>query len=106
MKFCMLKISGSKTHDGQRMYESMIMEKGATTPWKRSFESQYQMMAVVNDILAHQKQDLDVRRFLSRIYEGEQYFFDVDPTERQARALGWVEQDEAQDTRSVVPSLS
>lgn len=106
MKFCMLKISGSKTNDGRRRYESTIMEQGASIPWKRTFESQYQMMAVINDILTRQKGDLDVRRFLSKIHEGEQYFFDLDLTEGQARSLGWAEQDEAQHSQTVMPGLS
>ena len=38
MKFSMFKISGLEQGDEGYAYESMIMEKGASTPWKNTIE--------------------------------------------------------------------
>lgn len=93
MKFCMPKISGLQTTDGRRKYEAMIMKHGASTPCKQNFARRCQMKAIVNNILAQQKRDLDVRRFL-RTFEGEHYFYGVEITEEQAKSLGWTEPEE------------
>jgi hypothetical protein len=89
MKFSMIKISGSKQRDGDYLYESMIMEMGASTPWRNTFESEFEMVSIMNDILARQKRDRDIRHVLSMVHGGEHYFFDLDLTEKQAEALGW-----------------
>jgi hypothetical protein len=41
MKFSMIKISRLKASDVGYRYESMVMEKGASTPWRNTFESEY-----------------------------------------------------------------
>lgn len=89
MRFSMIKISSLKEPDGSFKYESMIMERGASTPWQGTFESEYHMVSIMNDILARQRRAVDVRHLLSNIQQGEHYFFDVDLTERQADLLGW-----------------
>lgn len=89
MRFSMLKISSSKQSDGDYQFESMIMEKGASAPWKNTFESEFEMVSIMTDILARQKRDRDSRHVLYRIHGGEHYFFDLDLTEEQAETLGW-----------------
>ena len=99
MKFSMVKISCSKQMDGDYIYESMIMEKGASTPWKTTFASEFEMISTITDILARQKRDRDMRQVLSRIHGGgECYFFDLDLAEGQAKALGWQPAREAELT--------
>jgi len=65
------------------------METGGSTPWRNSFESQYEMVSIMNAVLAAQRCERDVRRVMSKIHDGGRYFFDVDMTEEQARPLGW-----------------
>jgi hypothetical protein len=89
VRFSMLKISSSKQSDGDYQFESMIMEKGASAPWKNTFESEFEMVSIMTDILARQKRDRDTRHVLNRIHGGEHYFFDLDLTEEQAETLGW-----------------
>lgn len=89
MRFSMIKISGLKQSDGDYLYESMIMKMGASTPWKNTFESEFEMISIMTDILARQKRDRDTRHVLSMIHGGEHYFFDFDLTEEQAETLGW-----------------
>lgn len=89
MRFSMLKISGSKQNDGNYVYESMIMEKGASTPWRTTFETEFEMVSLMTNILARQRRDRDARHVLSSVHAGEHYFFDLDLTEKQAEALGW-----------------
>src|SRR3974377_2430521 len=89
MKFSMIKIRASKQTDGDYLYESMIMEMGASTPWRNTFESEFEIVSIMNDILARQKRDRDIRHVLGRVLEGEHYFFDLDLTEVQAETLGW-----------------
>lgn len=59
------------------------------TPLKNIFENQYEMVSILNVILATQRRERDVRRVMSRIQDGGHYFFDVDIAEEQARSLGW-----------------
>jgi hypothetical protein len=89
MRFSMIKISSLREPDGNYRYESMIMEQGASTPWKQTFESEYHMVSIMNDILAKQRRAGDIRHLLSNIQRGEHYFFDVDLSKSQAELLGW-----------------
>lgn len=89
MRFSMIKISSLKERDGSFKYHSMIMEQAASTPLRRTFESEYHMVSTMNDILARQRRAVDVRHLLSNIQQGEHYFFDLDLTEKQADLLGW-----------------
>jgi hypothetical protein len=89
MNFSMVKICGTKQSNGEIRYESTIMEKGASTPWKNSFESQYELVSIMNHILARQKKARDVRHVLSAMDDGTHYFFDLDLTGKQAESLGW-----------------
>ncbi len=67
----------------------MIMKRGASTPWKNTFESEFEMVSIMTEILTRQKRDRDTRHVLSRIRGGEHYFFDLDLTAEQAETLGW-----------------
>lgn len=89
MNFSMIKICGSRQSDGDSRFESMIMEKGASTPWSNTFESQYELVSIMNDILSRQKRSKDARHVLGTIQGGPHYFFDLDLTEEQAQSLGW-----------------
>lgn len=81
----MMKVVGSRRGTGQYEYESTIMETGGSTPWKNSFESQYETVSFMNVILSTQKHERDIRRVMSKIHDGGHYFFDVNMTEEQAR---------------------
>lgn len=70
------------------------MEKGASTPWKSFFDSEYEMLSIMNDVLARQKGDKDIRHVLTAIRGGEHYFFDVDLTFEQAESLGFRKTDD------------
>ena len=98
MRFSMVKVVGFRRGKGSYEYESTIMETGGSTPWKNSFENQYEMVSVINAILAKQKRERDVRSVMSTIHDGGHYFFDVDMTEEQARSLGWRRQHETLST--------
>lgn len=89
MNFSMVKICGSRHSNGDIRYESMIMEKGASERWKNTFESQYELVSIVNNILARQKKRRENGRFLTTIQDETHYFFDLDLTEEQAESLGW-----------------
>ena len=89
MKFSLVKIRGLKESDGDYKYHSMIMEKGASTPWTNVFESEYEMVSTMNKILARRKRDRDIRHLISTNPTGEHYFFDVELTDEQAEFLGW-----------------
>ena len=89
MKFSLVKISALKESDGDYRYQSMIMEKGASTPWTNVFESEYEMVSTMNAILARQKRDRETRYSISTNPTGEHYFFDIELTEEQAKFLGW-----------------
>ncbi len=94
MKFPLVKVSGLKESDGDYRYQSMIMEKGASTPWTTVFESEYEMVSTMNAILARQKRDRDIRHLISTNPTGKHYFFDVELPEEQAEFLGWRQTDE------------
>src|SRR5690349_13306605 len=96
MNFSMVKICGSRRVDGDIEYESIIMRKGASTPWKNTFENQYEMVSIMNDILTRQKKGRETRHVLNRIDEGEYYFFDLELTEEQAESLGWQRTEDAE----------
>ena len=52
MRFSMMKVIESRMENGLYEYESTIMEIGGSTPWKNIFESQYEMVSILNVILA------------------------------------------------------
>ncbi|HUO15508.1 MAG TPA: hypothetical protein VMX38_11025 [Verrucomicrobiae bacterium] len=89
MRFSMIKITRSGWENGTYTYESMIMERGASQPWKNTFDSEYELVAILNDILARQKRCKEVGRVLDLLRRGEHYFFDLDLTREQAESLGW-----------------
>jgi hypothetical protein len=89
MIFALVKISGSRHGDHGYTYDSVIMEKGASAKWTNAFESEDEMIAVMNSILARRKRSEDVRHLLNKIRSGDYYFFDLDLTPEQAEALGW-----------------
>lgn len=92
MTFALLKISGSRTDNHSYVYSSTIMEMGASARWRKTFESESAMIATVNCILSRQKKltDVgDVRHALSKIRDGEFYYFDLDLTTEEAKSLGW-----------------
>ena len=90
MRFSMLEISGSRQGTGAYNYESIIMERGASTLWKNSFESEYEMVSIMNNVLARQKGVRDIRHVLSSVRGGEHYFFDVDLTpDQEVNAVRW-----------------
>jgi hypothetical protein len=47
------------------------------------------MITVINGILARQKRGGDARQWLNEIRDGYHYFFDLDLTPEEAKALGW-----------------
>jgi hypothetical protein len=66
------------------------MEMGASPKWTNNFESEDEMITVMNCILARQKkEDGDVRQFLNEIRGGDHYFFDLDLIPDEAETLGW-----------------
>jgi len=75
MRFSIVKVVGLRRRQGLYEYESTIIETGGSTPWKYSFESQYEMVFVMNSILAKQKRERDVRSEMSTIHDGGHYFF-------------------------------
>ena len=89
MKVSLVKISALKESDGDYRFQSMIMEKGASTPWTNVFESEYEMVSTMNAILARQKRDREIRYSISANPTAEHYFFDIELTEEQAEFLGW-----------------
>jgi hypothetical protein len=89
MQFSMVKIRGTRTSNGDYEFQSMIMEKGASTPWTNSFESEYELISLMNDIVRRQKPRMDIRELISKVHDGEHYIFDVELTEDQAECLGW-----------------
>ena len=56
------------------------METGASAKWTNTFESEGEMITIMNGILARQKKQGDVRRVLGQIRGGGFYFFDLDLT--------------------------
>jgi len=89
MLFALLKISGVKDRDGYK-YKSVIMERGASARCTFDFDSEDEMITVVNRILSRQtKGGGDVRRVLDQIRHGGYYFFDLHLTPGEAEALGW-----------------
>jgi hypothetical protein len=56
------------------------METGASAKWTNTFESEGEMIAIVNGTLARQKRPGDVRSVLNKIRDGGFYFFDLDLT--------------------------
>ena len=67
------------------------METGASAKWTNPFESEDEMITVMNGILASQKKGGDVRRLLNKIRDDCHYFFDLDLTSEEAETLGWKE---------------
>jgi hypothetical protein len=65
------------------------MEMGASPKWTNTFESEGEMITIMNGILARQKKQGDVRRVLGQIRGGGFYFFDLDLTREEAVSLGW-----------------
>jgi len=89
MIFALVKIGGTKHRDHSYAYYSVIMETGASAKWTNPFESEDEMITVMNGILASQKKGGDVRRLLNKIRDDCHYFFDLDLTPEEAEALGW-----------------
>ena len=89
MIFALVKIGGTKHRDHSYPYYSVIMETGASAKWTNPFESEDEMITVMNGILASQKKGGDVRRLLNKIRDDCHYFFDLDLTPEEAEALGW-----------------
>ena len=89
MIFALVKIGGTKHRDHSYAYYSVIMETGASAKWTNPFESEDEMITVMNGILASQKKGGDVRRLLNKIRDDCHYFFDLDLTLEEAEALGW-----------------
>jgi hypothetical protein len=89
MIFALIKVCGTRQRDHGYGYYSVIMETGASAKWSKAFESEDEMITVMNGILASQKKNGDVRQFLNEIRYGHHYFFDLDLTSEEAEALGW-----------------
>jgi len=60
MIFALVKIGGTKHRDHSYAYYSVIMETGASAKWTNPFESEDEMITVMNGILASQKKGGDV----------------------------------------------
>jgi len=84
MIFALVKIGGTKHRDHSYAYYSVIMETGASAKWTNPFESEDEMITVMNGILASQKKGGDVRRLLNKIRDDCHYFFDLDLTPEEA----------------------
>ena len=91
MIFALVKIGCTRDCNHKYAYYSVIMETAASAKWTNPFESEDEMIAVMNDILARQKKSGDVRRLLNEIRDGSHYFFDLDLTSEEAETLGWKE---------------
>jgi hypothetical protein len=89
MIFALIKIGGTRHGNHSYAYYSVIMEMGASTKWSNIFESEDEMITVMNGILARQKRGGDARQWLNEIRDGYHYFFDLDLTLEEAEALGW-----------------
>jgi hypothetical protein len=70
-------------------YCSTMMEIGASTKCTIPFESEGDMIAIMNGILAKRKVRYDVTRVLDKVRHGGYYFFDLDLTREEAESLGW-----------------
>jgi hypothetical protein len=90
MMFALVKISCFKTPNQNYAYRTVIMEKGASAKWSNKFETEDELTAVVNPILAGQRIRGDVRLLLGQIRHGDDcYFFDLDLSAQEAESLGW-----------------
>ena len=89
MIFALVKIGGTRNRDHSYTYYSVIMETGASAKWTNPFESEDELITVMNGILATQRKSEDVRRLLNKIRDDCHYFFDLDLTPEEAEALGW-----------------
>jgi hypothetical protein len=104
MKFAMVKISRLRRNPS-RLYESMIMEMGASRRWTGNFDNENEMIAVVFRLLAKQEPPPDLRRVLNQITNGSgYYFFDLDLTSEEAESLGYP-RDESVSTTQRHPTL-
>lgn len=99
MRFSMIKIVGAGQANGMYEYEATSMEMAGSTPWKKTFDSRHELVSVMNGIFATQKRQQDVRRVMSKILQGGQYFFDVELTDKQAESLGWQRSPEMNSVR-------
>ena len=70
------------------------METGASAKWTNTFESEGEMIAIVNGVLARQKRQSDVRSVLDKIRDCGFYFFDLDLTTEEAESLGWKDSEQ------------
>lgn len=89
MIFALIKFSRSKTHDNRYVYESVIMEMGGSARQSHVFQSEHEMIAIADRILAKQKRLKDARLLPNQIRLSEQYFFGLDLTQEEAESLGW-----------------
>jgi hypothetical protein len=90
MIFALVKIGGFKTPNQDYAYRTVIVEKGASAKWVNNFDTEDELIAVVNPILARQRIRGDVRLLLCQIRHGDDcYFFDLDLSAQEAKSLGW-----------------
>ena len=89
MIFALVKLTCSKTHDKSYVYESTIMERGGSPKWTNVFESEHEMIVVLNRILAKQRRCSGVQLLVNEIRVSGQYFFDLNLTQEEAESLGW-----------------
>jgi hypothetical protein len=85
---------GSIVRNHTYAYRSVIMEMGASAKWTSIFESEGEMIAIVNGVLARQKRQSDVRSVLDKIRDCGFYFFDLDLTTEEAESLGWKDSEQ------------
>ena len=89
MRFALVKIGGTRISGNQYQYRSTVMEKGASPKWTNTFDSEEELIEVMNRILAKQRTAGDVRLLIEKIRAGEHYFFDLNLTHEEAASLGW-----------------
>ena len=68
MIFALIKIGGTRHGNHSYAYYSLIMEKGASPKYTNIFESEDEMITVINRILARQRKGGDVRQFLNEMW--------------------------------------
>ena len=91
MKVALVTLSASKRPNGAYTYFTEIIESQESKRFTRLFLSAYEMLDVVNGILATQtkKRYTPVNPDLETICGTGLYFFDLDLTVPQAERLGW-----------------